>query len=220
MRLSAARPNFRISQPMPPPRVRPATPVWEIRPPVLASPCACVAASKSAHVAPACTRAVRASGSTTTSRIRERSSMIPSSHELRPARLCPPLRIASGSPLSRANPTTETTSSVVRHRAMTAGRLSNHPFHRARASSYPSSPATSATPPNPALNDCNPAFPTATIGYLLHETTGASSSPRSSCAMSWRHTSSSIRRFLRSSTGWPFEISVRSRSRAGKHIAA
>ena len=87
LRLSAAKPYIRINHPMPPPSVRPATPVCEIRPPVLASPCAWVAASKSAHVAPGSARAVRFSASTTTSRIIDRSSMIPSSHELRPARL-------------------------------------------------------------------------------------------------------------------------------------
>ena len=87
VRLSAARPYLRINHPIPPPSVSPATPVCEIKPPGLANPCACVAASKSAHVAPGCTRAVRPGASTTTSRIGERSSMIPSSHELRPARL-------------------------------------------------------------------------------------------------------------------------------------
>ena len=52
-------PYMRISQPRPPPSVSPATPVVEIAPPVVASPCACAAASKSRQRAPPCTRAVR-----------------------------------------------------------------------------------------------------------------------------------------------------------------
>ena len=43
----------RSSQPEPPPSVSPATPVLETRPPVVASPYACVRRSNSAHVAPA-----------------------------------------------------------------------------------------------------------------------------------------------------------------------
>ena len=62
-----ARPYLRISQPMPPPSVKPATPVVEIRPPVVASPCACVSWSTSAHTAPPPTVARRAAGSTWTS---------------------------------------------------------------------------------------------------------------------------------------------------------
>ena len=42
-RLSQVRPYLRISQPMPPPSVRPAMPVWEICPPVTARPWAWVA---------------------------------------------------------------------------------------------------------------------------------------------------------------------------------
>ena len=107
----------------------------EISPPVLARPSACVAASKSAHVAPAWTRATRASASTSTVRIGERSTTTPSSHVESPARLCPPLRTASSSPLSRAKRIAATTSAVVLQRAMTAGCLSNAPFQTARASS-------------------------------------------------------------------------------------
>ena len=165
-RLSAARPCLRINQPIPPPRVSPATPVWEIRPPVLARPCACVAASKSAQVAPGWAVAVRVSGSTTTSRISERSSITPSSHALSPARLCPPPRTANGGPLSRAKRTTSTMSSVVRHRAITAGRLSNAPFQSARTSSYVSSPGMITSPANLVRNASN-APPVLAIGLLL-----------------------------------------------------
>ncbi len=63
-RLSQASPCLRISQPMPRPRVNPATPAEEIRPPVVASPCAWVSWSPSAHTAPPPTLARRAAGST------------------------------------------------------------------------------------------------------------------------------------------------------------
>src|SRR5450755_2476565 len=72
-RLSQARPYLRISQPMPPPSVNPATPVEETRPPVVASPCACVSWSTSAQTAPPPTVARRALGSTWTSLIGDRS---------------------------------------------------------------------------------------------------------------------------------------------------
>ena len=61
-RLSQARPNFRIVQPMPPPSVKPATPVEETRPPVVARPWACVSWSTSAQTAPPPTVARRACG--------------------------------------------------------------------------------------------------------------------------------------------------------------
>ena len=63
-RLSAVRPWARMSQPMPPPRVKPAMPVVEMSPPVVARPKACVSWSKSAQVAPASATARRAAGST------------------------------------------------------------------------------------------------------------------------------------------------------------
>ena len=61
-RLSHARPCLRISQPMPPPSVKPATPVEETSPPVVASPWAWVSWSTSAQTAPPPTVARRASG--------------------------------------------------------------------------------------------------------------------------------------------------------------
>ena len=57
-------PCLRMSQPMPPPRLRPPTPVWPTMPPVVARPCACVSWSTSPHRAPPWTRAVRSTGST------------------------------------------------------------------------------------------------------------------------------------------------------------
>ena len=58
-RLSQVRPCLRSSQPMPPPRVKPPSPVVETRPPVTASPNAWVSWSKSAQVAPPCATARR-----------------------------------------------------------------------------------------------------------------------------------------------------------------
>ena len=65
---------------MPPPRVRPATPVVEMIPPVVARPYACVAWSKSPHVAPPPTRAVLFTRSTNTLFTGERSRTTPPSH--------------------------------------------------------------------------------------------------------------------------------------------
>ena len=63
-RLSQESPAFFVSQPMPPPSVSPAMPVWLMNPPGVASPCAWVAASTSAQVAPPPHTARRAAGST------------------------------------------------------------------------------------------------------------------------------------------------------------
>ena len=56
-------------------------PVVVMRPPVVASPNACVSRSNSPHVTPPAARAVRASGSTQTPFIGDRSITIPSSHD-------------------------------------------------------------------------------------------------------------------------------------------
>ena len=64
---------------MPPPRVRPPTPVVEMMPPVVARPNGYVAAFRSPQVAPPATRAVCASGSTRTPRIADRSTTTASS---------------------------------------------------------------------------------------------------------------------------------------------
>ena len=59
-RLSSARPYFGISQPRPPPRVRPAMPVLPTTPPVVASPWTCVSRLSSFHRTPPWARTVRA----------------------------------------------------------------------------------------------------------------------------------------------------------------
>jgi hypothetical protein len=78
---------LRISQPIPPPSVKPPTPVVETRPPVVASPCACVSWSTSAQTAPPPTYARCASVSTRTPLIGARSITITSSAVEKPAML-------------------------------------------------------------------------------------------------------------------------------------
>ena len=77
-------------------------PVVELIPVGTASPCAWVAASTSASVAPGSTRAVRSSASTATARICERSSSSAPSATARPAIWCPPLRTAEEQVVRRA----------------------------------------------------------------------------------------------------------------------
>ena len=84
-RLSALKPALRLSHPMPPPSVRPPMPVWLTKPPTVARPCAWVAASTSAQVAPPPQTARRAAGSTVTWFMRLRSSISPPSQTANPA---------------------------------------------------------------------------------------------------------------------------------------
>ena len=128
-------PCRRISQPMPPPSVSPAIPVWVTMPPTVARPCACVAASSSPHSTPAPARAVRAVASTAISFIGDRSTTSPPSQTDIPAMLWPPPRTATGSERSRAICTAAATSAALRQRAMIAGWRSIAPFHTRRASS-------------------------------------------------------------------------------------
>ena len=101
-RLSTVMPYLRLSQPKPPPSVSPAIPVVELMPTGVARPWACVAASRSASVAPPSMVARRRPVSTCAAFIRDRSTTSPSSQIALPAMLCPPPRAASRSPLSRA----------------------------------------------------------------------------------------------------------------------
>ena len=66
-------PCWAVRCPIPPPRVRPQTPVEATTPPGAMSPTAWVAVSKSSQVAPPPARATRAPASTSTRRIIERS---------------------------------------------------------------------------------------------------------------------------------------------------
>ncbi len=68
-------------------------------------------------------------------RMRERSITIPSSLTALPATLCPPPRIESTIPDSRAKLTASITSAVPIARTINAGLRSISPFQTARASS-------------------------------------------------------------------------------------
>ena len=128
---------LRISQPIPPPSVKPAMPVVETSPPVTASPNACVSWSS---VAPrgAGLRAWRSAlaGSTRTPFIGDRSITRPPSQVEKPGMLWPPPRTATSRSSLRAN---STAPDHVGHagaaRRSAPGARSCAPFQTARASS-------------------------------------------------------------------------------------
>jgi hypothetical protein len=134
-RLSAASPYFAISQPRPPPSVKPAIPVAEMAPPVTASPCSPVAALSSAQVRPPSARTVRVSGSTNAPFISARSIITASSTTARPATLCPPPRTLMSRPAARAKRTPAAASSALRQRMISAGERSTSPLWTLRAAS-------------------------------------------------------------------------------------
>ena len=134
---------------MPPPRVRPPTPVVPKVPPGAASPCACVAASNARHVAPPPARAMRVPGSTSTASRPERSTTSPPSHTACPATLWPPPRTATGSPCSAAAPSAATTSAVLRQRAIATGLRSTSALNVVRASSYDGWSSVRSSPVKP-----------------------------------------------------------------------
>ena len=109
-RWSIVSPYVRVRCPVPPPSVRPPTPVVPMIPTGTASPCAWVAASTSLSSAPPWTRTMRAPGSTVISDICERSMTSPSSTLPSPPPLWPPPRTARRKPRSRANPIAAATS--------------------------------------------------------------------------------------------------------------
>ena len=134
IRLSIVSPKRRLSQPKPPPSVRPATPVVELTPRGVARLCSWAARSKSPSVAPPPTRAVRAVGFTSTDRIGERSIMRPPSQRALPAMLCPPPRTASTRSCRRAKRTACETSAVLVQLITSPGRRSIIAFQIVHAS--------------------------------------------------------------------------------------
>src|SRR6185312_13551589 len=97
-RLSTVNPYCRVSQPMPPPNVNPATPVDDTSPPVTARLNCWVSLSTSRQTQPVWMVTRRAFGSTRMPRINDRSSTIPSSQVENPGIECPPARTASATP--------------------------------------------------------------------------------------------------------------------------
>ena len=146
IRLSQVSPNWAVRWPIPPPRVRPVTPVEPTTPPGVTRPWAWVAASKSDHVAPPCEIASPASGSTSTVRIRVRSITRPSSTAQWPAGLWPPPRTATSSSFSWAKASAAATSAASTQRAIAAGRRTTSRLKQVRAPSYSRSPGRSTSP--------------------------------------------------------------------------
>src|SRR6266536_1077725 len=167
-RLSHVRPCLRTRWPTPPPSANPPTPVLDTRPPVVASPCGCVAASKSFHLVPPPATARSASTSTWTEFMSARSITMPSSHVENPAMLCAPPRTAIGSPSLRAKRTVRTTSCVFFGRTTSAGCLSIAWFQTRRAVSYSASPGRMTVPASPPSSSLTVASPrTCAMGFLL-----------------------------------------------------
>ena len=156
-RLSHVRPCCAVRWPMPPPKVSPATPVVPTTPPGVTSPKACVAESKSSHVAPPWERAILASPSTSTLRMSERSITSPPSRTQWPAGLCPPPRTATSSPCTRAKSKAVATSLGPKQRTIAAGRRSTRALNERRASSYPASVGAMTAPATDRRNAVKPS---------------------------------------------------------------
>ena len=108
------RPHLRVRWPMPPPRLRPPTPVVEMMPAGTACPYSCVALSTSRQSAPPPTLTVCGFASTCTCFMRAMSMTRPSSQMPRPPALWPPPRMATGMPRSTPACTQATTSATSR----------------------------------------------------------------------------------------------------------
>ena len=130
-------PCLRISQPIPPPSVSPATPVWVTIPAGTASPKAWVSRSSSPSSTPAWARAVRASGSTRMPFIGARSmTMPPSQTESAGEAVAAAADRDDAGRSARANLTAAITSATPAQRAISAGERSIEPFQTLRCSSY------------------------------------------------------------------------------------
>ena len=126
---------MRLRRPYPPPSVNPPTPVCEMTPVVVARPYCSDSLSSMLSRAPPRTEARRARGSIVTAFICDKSIIRPRSQTDLPGQLWPPPRTAVNSLRSCANVTACLTSSSVRQRAISAGRLSCMPFQTTRAAS-------------------------------------------------------------------------------------
>ena len=155
--LAAVGPSARSSQPLPAPSATPATPRPDNRAPVTASPCSCVARSKSPHVAPPPTRAVRDGTSISIASISDRSSTMPPSTV--DCSDVPPTRTACGSPRSAPRASAAVTSSRDSQRAIAAGRTSTIALNVVRARSKPTSSGPSTSPRRAALENVDDLSP-------------------------------------------------------------
>ena len=134
-RSSIVSPCLRTRKPTPPPSVIPPIPTDAASPNPVARPWAAAASVYSPAVSPVSAQAVRCPGSMLIPRMSERSRTMPSSQTPWPAALCPPLRTARSSPVSRASAMSRTTSSAFVGRTMSAGRRSMAPEKTVRARS-------------------------------------------------------------------------------------
>ena len=150
--MSQVSPCFLASQPTPPPRVKPATPVLDTTPAGTARPKTCGFTIQLPEQHAGLTRARRSLGSTWMPFMRDRSITIPPSHSARPPTLWPPPRTATSSPCSRAKRTAAITSARPLHRAISPGRLSMLAFQIFLALSYSASPLRTTDPRNAATN--------------------------------------------------------------------
>ena len=144
--LSQDNPNRRVSHPVPPPRISPAAPVCETTPAGKTSPAFCVAVSIDPSRQPPANLARRASGSTVTCRILDRSITRPPSQVLKPARLWPPQRTAVRIPASEAARTAFCTSLTSAQRAMRPGRAGYHAIPNATRVFVPAVAGTQQIP--------------------------------------------------------------------------
>src|SRR6185503_6168 len=149
--LSQASPHRRASQPIPPPSVRPPTPVWDTLPAVVARPCGSVARSSERRSAPPPTVARFAAGSTVTEPIGVRSIITPPCGTDRPRMPWPPHFTAMSRSRSRACRTAAATSAAVEQRAMRPGRRSTVAFQISRCVSYVASPGWTSSPAKPEM---------------------------------------------------------------------
>src|SRR5258708_21110371 len=108
--LSQDNPNFRVSHPVPPPKISPDAPVCETTPAGKTRPAFWVAVSTDPSKQPPAIHALLPFGSTLTWRILDKSITIPSSQGPKPAKLCPPQRTAARPPVAAAAPTAFSTS--------------------------------------------------------------------------------------------------------------
>jgi hypothetical protein len=137
-----------MTQPIPPPSVKPPTPVCEMWPKGIVNALGLAASAMSLRSAPPPTRAVRVAGSTLTELSSERSIVIPPSAIEWPAMLWAPQRIAISSPASRAARIAHPTSSSSAGRTISSGRWSIALFQSVRAAPYRRSSGRTMSPEN------------------------------------------------------------------------
>ncbi len=147
-RQSIASPSFRWRRPMPPPRVRPATPVCETVPAVQASPTAWAASSSSASSTPPLQLSDAPDGVYGDAAHPGEVDDHPVVAGGVPGEAVPAAADGDLQALVAGERQATATSSALVGRRMPAGRRSIMPFHTARDASYDSSPGRTTSPVN------------------------------------------------------------------------